>query len=678
MANIPLGNFGNVMPQAQAGRVLDTGAGQVAQAVNTLGQVGQQVANEELKKQQKIQDEKDEYAFNIEASKYGAEYTDAVTETKQKLATGEFNEGLAKAHLRQRADELNQSYSERLPDKQKEKFNYYSERTFNEAQAHIKPLAYETERRAINADFEQVTEATLKIGNREQARALYESTVTKNPVLTLEQRTQSLQEWDQRRDLSDAKSVLSTLEDQKDISGLQKLSKGVDTVFPHMKVETRDTYKGQIDSAIDRINKGLEIENRQRDKELEQLSKNFVADAFTGFPLSSSLVNETLTAVKGTKHESEVREAIALNKDAIGFRKLSPIEQERSINRLTSELENTPQDDATLLNKKLNVFQSISAAAKQRSKDDPISSIKAQTGKKLYTVTPEQIGTGQVDFKQAQITTQLLADQKKENGGVGSLIQWNTTERRAFTDRYHDADSKKQAAMLSDLTKMAGNDKAAQKEYFSLLAGDENAMDYVGIARLQQMGIQIPKTKIQIAEIALDGKYLINNHIDGVLGNRKEFNNAVQKEFGNATGIGTTEHIAYQNLAYSIYVGLAKREGSIKADDKGNPMINPVMAKRAFDMATGGTYKQSLGKNTQTVFMPYGFTQGSFEDALEESLRVTYRKETGFLPPSENLLKTHAVVPVPNKQGQYKLIRPDGKVFKNPKTAQDYIIKISK
>lgn len=54
-----------------------------AQAVNTLGQVGQQVANEELKKQQKIQDEKDEYAFNIEASKYGAEYTDAVTETKQ-------------------------------------------------------------------------------------------------------------------------------------------------------------------------------------------------------------------------------------------------------------------------------------------------------------------------------------------------------------------------------------------------------------------------------------------------------------------------------------------------------------------------------------------------------------------------------------------------------------------
>jgi hypothetical protein len=44
MANIPIGNFGNVMPQAQPGRVIDSGAGQVAQAVSNLGQVGMQVS----------------------------------------------------------------------------------------------------------------------------------------------------------------------------------------------------------------------------------------------------------------------------------------------------------------------------------------------------------------------------------------------------------------------------------------------------------------------------------------------------------------------------------------------------------------------------------------------------------------------------------------------------------
>lgn len=267
MANIPLGNFGNVMPQAQAGRVLDTGAGQVAQAVGNVSQVAQQYAV----KEQKIQEEKDQYQFNIEASKYGAEYQDYITETKQKLVTGEYDEATAKAYLRQRTDELAQNYVGRIPEKQKERFNFYSEKMYNDSQAGIKPLAYETERRSINADFEQVGEATLKIENRDQAFALYEDTVKRNPVLTPEQRTESLQKWNERRDLSDGKGVLSNLEAQADITALQELHKNVDTVFPHMKVETRDAYKANIESAIDRINKGLEIKAKELDKEHAQL-----------------------------------------------------------------------------------------------------------------------------------------------------------------------------------------------------------------------------------------------------------------------------------------------------------------------------------------------------------------------------------------------------------------------
>lgn len=45
-----------------------------------------------------------------------------------------------------------------------------------------------------------------------------------------------------------------------------------------MKVETRDAYKANIESAIDRINKGLEIKAKELDKEHAQLTKDFVAD----------------------------------------------------------------------------------------------------------------------------------------------------------------------------------------------------------------------------------------------------------------------------------------------------------------------------------------------------------------------------------------------------------------
>ena len=679
MANIPIGNFGNVMPQAQAGRLLDTGAGQVAQAVSNLGQVGMQVSAKKLNEQQKIQDEKDEYFFNTQAAKYGAEYTDIVTTTKQKLVTGEYDENTAKAYLRQQSDNLTETYRQTLPETKHDRFNFYSEKMYLESEVNVKPLAYETERRAINADFEQVAEATLKIENREQAYALYLDTVNRNPVLTPEQKKEAPQKWNERRDLSDAKGVLSGLEGQQDVKALQELQKNVDTVFPHMKVETRDAYKANIESAIDRINKGLEIKAKELDKEHAQLTKDFVADAFTGYPLSESLVNQTLEAVKGTKYESEVKEAIALNKDAQKFRDASPIEQERSIARLKTELENTPQEDATALVKKLNVFTNIAATSKQRANDDPIASVQSQTGHKLYTVTPEQIGSGQIDFKKAQITTDILADQKKANGGVGSLIQWNKSERTAFKDRYFDATPKQQKAMLTDLTKMAGKNKEAQKEYFSLIGGEKNAYDYMGIAKLNQLDITLHNTNIRAAEVALEGKQILNAGQASVLGVEKEFHNAIQSEFGNATAIGTNEHRAYQNLAYSIYLGLAKRgENIIKRDDKGNPLINKEMAKQAFDIATGGTYKQKLGKNTNYIFMPYGFTQTSFEDHIKNHFRTEYRKETGYLPPDEDILKTHVVQPVPNATGWFMFLQPNGKVMKNPKTAKPYIMRIWK
>lgn len=679
MARIPMGNFGNVTPQAQQGRVLDNGAGQVAQAVGQLAQVGQQVSLKKHNEQLKIQEEKEQYQFNIEASKYGAEYQDYITETKQKLATGELNENLAKTYLRQRADELNETYSQRLPEHHREKFSYYSEKMYNDSQAFIKPLAFEVERKKINADFEQMSEATLKIENREQGYALFKDTLSRNPVLTPEQRVKAEEDWQQRRDLSDGKGVLNNLEEQQDIKALQELHKNVDTVSPHMKVETRDAYKSNIESAISRIQKGLEIKAKEQDKEQAQLTKDFVADAFTGYPLSESLVKNTLEAVKGTKYEAEVREAVALNKDAQKFRDASPIEQERSIARLKTELENTPQGDATALVKKLNVFTNIAATSKQRANDDPVASVQSQTGHKLYTVTPEQIGSGQIDFKKAQITTELLAEQKKANGGVGSLIQWNKSERTAFKDRYFDATPKQQKAMLTDLTKMAGKNKDAQKEYFSLIGGEKNAYDYMGIAKLNQLDVTLHGTNIRAAEVALEGKQILNAGQASVLGAEKEFHNAIQSEFGNATAIGTSEHRAYQNLAYSIYLGLAKRgENIIKRDEKGNPIINKEMAKQAFDIATGGTYKQKLGKNTNHIFMPYGFTQDSFEDHIQNHFRTQYRKETGYLPPSKNLLKTHVVQPVPNANGWFMFIQPNGKLMNNPKTAKPYIMRIWK
>lgn len=670
MPEIPLGNFGNVMPQAGQGRVIDTGAGQVVQAVGTLAQVGQQASAKQLHEQQKIQDEKDEYTFNVEASKYSAQYQDTLTETKQKLITGQLNEQSAKDYLQLKNDELRANFEGSIPAKQKNKFNFYTEKTLYDSHQTIKPLAYETERNKINADFEQVSEATLKLENREQAEALFNATLERNPVLTPEQRVTQLDQWKQRRDISDGKGTLQTLETAKDIDGLQKVLEGVDSIFPNMKVETRDAYKNQIQDAIDRINKEQAVAQQKLLNEAKQFANDFRTDALTGYPISADRTQAVLAKVAGTEYEVQVREDLALNKEAQAFKKLSPLEQERRINEIRVSAENAPQSDASLLEKRLSMFQGISNATKSRIEKDPMASLP-----NVGHINPEQIGTGKADFKQAELATQMLAEQKKKNGGQGSLIQWNSSERKAFTDRYFDATPQQQRAMLTDLTKMVGNNKDAQLEYFKLISPN-NPYDYVGVAKLNQMDIVLHGTNLRVADLVLEGKHLLQTGEDKLIGNQKEFENQIASEFGNTTSKGQLEYRTYANMAYSAYIGLAKRyPDKIKVDEKGKPFINKELAKQAFDVTTGGTYKQSFGKNTNTVFMPYGYTQDTFQDYLEEHFRTTFKKETGIVYDLQ-VLDDYAIRRKSGYNHLFEFVQPNGTVLNNPRTGKPYFIAI--
>jgi hypothetical protein len=86
---------------------------------------------------------------------------------------------------------------------------------------------------------------------------------------------------------------------------------------------------------------------------------------------------------------------------------------------------------------------------------------------------------------------------------------------------------------------MAGGNRNATKEYFTMLAGEQNSYDYMGIAKLAKMGIHLTGTSIQAADVALEGKQLINQRQDKLFAKQDAFNLQIQSEFGNAAGVGT-------------------------------------------------------------------------------------------------------------------------------------------
>lgn len=234
--------------------------------------------------------------------------------------------------------------------------------------------------------------------------------------------------------------------------------------------------------------------------------------------------------------------------------------------------------------------------------------------------------------------------------------------------------------MLSELNNLADTKTAvgrqARSEYMALIGGERTVNDYVGIAQLKKLDVYVPGTKLKAANLALEGKQIITQGQHVVLGDPKQFILGISQHFGNTSAVSSPERVAYQNIAYSIYLGLAKDKG-IRTDEKGNPIINKDLAKDAFELATGGTYHQKLGTNTQTVYRPYGVTETQFADQLEHKVIGNFYKETGERIP-RSFLKEHAIEQVPKAYGWYWFRNPDGSRYINPKTKKAYMVNITK
>src|SRR5690606_1565512 len=98
----------------------------------------------------------------------------------------------------------------------------------------------------------------------------------------------------------------------------------------------------------------------------------------------------------------------------------------------------------------------------------------------------------------------------------------------------------------------------ARSEYMALIGGEKTVNDYVGIAQLKKLDVYVPGTNLKAANLALEGKQIITQGQHVVLGDPKQFILGISQHFGNTSAVSSPERVAYQNIAYSIYLGLAK------------------------------------------------------------------------------------------------------------------------
>lgn len=254
MARIPLGNFGNVMPQAAQGRVIDTGGQYVAQAVSNLSQAVQNYGEVE----NKLQAQEDEHQYNLEVPRYKAEAEETYKAINQDVATGVLTPDEAEKVWGEKSASLIDSYKSRIPLSRTKQFEELGASTYYGGVPNLRDTGFKVGVQKQQTEAAISVEATLKNPNREEGYT-EASLIFNNPKLGYSeaQRTEKLYEWNNKRDASEAGNSVDVAVTSKDINKLQSISDGIDKSYPHLTIEQRDSIKGQIGTHITRIQKRI-------------------------------------------------------------------------------------------------------------------------------------------------------------------------------------------------------------------------------------------------------------------------------------------------------------------------------------------------------------------------------------------------------------------------------------
>ncbi|NUF10350.1 hypothetical protein [Acinetobacter oleivorans] len=254
MARIPLGNFGNVIPQAAQGRVIDTGSQQLSKAVSNLGQA----INNYGEVKNKLQDQEDEHQYNLEVPRYKAEVEETYKAINQDVATGVLTPDEGERVWGEKSASMIESYKARIPPSRTKQFEELGASTYYGGVPNLRDTGFKIGVQKQQTEAAISVEATLKNPNREEGYT-EASLIVNNPKLGYSeaQRTEKMYEWNNKRDVSDASGVIDNAVKASDIDSLKAVEANIDKTYPYLTVEQRDSIKGQIGTHITRIQKRI-------------------------------------------------------------------------------------------------------------------------------------------------------------------------------------------------------------------------------------------------------------------------------------------------------------------------------------------------------------------------------------------------------------------------------------
>lgn len=651
MAKIPMGNFGQSMPNVERVQLPQNQSGQIiGAALQNVSQVAGTIATkqeDERKKQDNLSALTTVSQFSLDAESMAADY-------RQKIASNQMSDTdadleFSKEYAIKMGDVVSQLPKSVSQDYQGKLTQYGTSQigTFYQTGRNVASDLAKT-------NLKLTLDNAAKMGDQVAALPIIENAFSAadgflSPSEVLEYKSNYHQQQQSNNIGYRLASAKTAQEYQSIYDDMQDENK-----YSNIPSSSRNSIMQSSQNGILRIQKQEQQEQNKRESTAVQLANDLRSNVLSGGKIDPDYIANIETATQGTAAHKDVQFWIANNNGIQEFMDLNTNDQKLKLDKLDREFKNNPSDNASDRKKLLDTYRSIYNQKVSDAKSDNVAAagnlgieVKAFTGQQLISDPSGAMGV---------IVNNMLAlneaKKKEPNISLDPIPKGNILD---IQQSFAQADAKKQLNTIAGILKVGnqrGIPKSAVSGIITTIGGGDGMYNIAATAVANNTVYHGKST----GSIILSGSSLLKsqNQITPSILEEK-----YREEIGNL--VGNSDYSAGWSAFKSAYAYFESEAGNSQKNKDG--AMNTSSFEKALDATTGGLYEQ---QNTSLLFFGGRFkTANGFvsnwkvqKPYLMSNADFEIRANSGL----EQIAKKHNL-PVNFVKDNYRLQARDGTTY---------------
>lgn len=670
MARIPMGNFGNALPDVQETRLPASNINMLANAVGNFGQAVTQQARikDEQQRQEEVTNKNIELYNNKIAEKEGqlkldeslsTDFNDKLVDIKNRLGNGVINAKQADEELNTFSTQKFAELQPNLPGHAQDELKKYWDSNVVRQRSSFMPLQLRADEQKGGVLADRFFDVATRMGREEGKKYLSDNLI--GLPLSEAQKSELAIKYETARDINDVNSKITEAIAANDIEALKNTATSLKD-YKFIDGATVQKFQTEIQSKVTALQQRQQVNENKRINEAEKVVNDYIQSTLTGRPLDLTYQSNVEEAVKGTPSEADFQFYKKQSADFIRFQGLPTDQQLAEINSRKAKMKNSSSSDPVAENKIMTTYQSIYDNKLKTAKENPTQALR-EKGIELPEVNAQMVKSNPNDFAKKIITIGSYQVAQRDKDPNATIKPIPNEALPAAKQAWEEASVDQKLNLISSMitqTKGIKNGAKIWGEALGQLGNGDAAYQMAGYARANNFrsdaGLDVA-TAIVAGKQALKNKQMIQPK-DTLL--KEKFNKYVGQSVSGETA--NLNYAAFQ----SIYAYLTEARGQTHKDAD---EYKEEIGRTALGLATGGVYTQSgrfkdytdRGISDWKVSKPYGMTDSTFESKIQKGYS-DISKATGLsVNDLDNFRLARSTTKASNGDLMYDLINERGR-----------------